>query len=95
MSDKPLLNVDVIEERIRRNLGRVMFTARWVMAPLYLGLLVALMLIVVKFVQQLAQAVPGYLALVAAWPLAILISIGLVGVLLAVSDRLSDGSGRK
>ena len=181
MSDKPLLNIDVIEERIRRNLGRVMFTARGIMAPIYLGLLVALMLIVVKFVQQVAQAVPGYLALNsndaiflvlalvdlslvanlvvivmfagwenfvgrllasqvddqpdwlgvldfstvklrligsivaiaaiqiletfvhidevkiqdAAWQLAILIGIGLVGVLLAVTDRLGDGHGRK
>jgi hypothetical protein len=69
MSDKPLLNVDVIEERIRRNRGRVMFPARPVPAAVR--------------------------SLDAAWLLAILIGIGLVGVLLAVTDRLSDGSGRK
>jgi uncharacterized protein (TIGR00645 family) len=40
-----------------------MFAARWVMAPIYLGLLVALAMVVVKFVQELVQAVPGFLTL--------------------------------
>ena len=40
-----------------------MFAARWIMAPIYLGLLVALVLVVVKFVQKLVEAVPGFLAL--------------------------------
>ena len=40
-----------------------MFAARWIMAPIYIGLLVALVLVVVKFVQKLVQAVPGFLAL--------------------------------
>ena len=31
----------------------------------------------------------------AAWQLAILIGIGVVGALLALTDRLSDGHGRK
>jgi len=63
MSDEPSLTMRLIEERIRRNVGRVMFAARWIMAPIYLGLLVALVLVVVKFVQKLVQAVPGFLAL--------------------------------
>jgi uncharacterized protein (TIGR00645 family) len=50
-----------IEERVRRNAGRAMLATRWIMAPIYLGLLVALGLIVVKFVQKLVQAVPGLL----------------------------------
>ena len=158
-----------------------MFAARWIMAPIYLGLLVALVLVVVKFVQKMVQAVPGFLALTsneaiflvltlvdlslvanlvvivmfagwenfvgrllasqsddrpdwlggldfatvklqligsivaiaaiqiletfvhidevktqdAAWQLAILLGIGVVGVLLALTDRLSEGHGRK
>jgi len=40
-------------ERARGSLGRVMLAARWIMAPIYLGLLVALMLLVVKFAQKL------------------------------------------
>ncbi len=52
-----------LEERIRRNVGRTMFAARWIMAPIYLGLLVALVLVVVKFVQKLVFALPGFLAL--------------------------------
>lgn len=49
------------EARVRRNLGRVMFVARWIMAPIYLGLLGALVLIVIKFVQKLVQSVPNIL----------------------------------
>ncbi len=61
MSDDKALWLGVVEERVRRNAGRLMFTARWIMAPIYLGLLVALALIVVKFVQKLVQAVPKLL----------------------------------
>ncbi len=61
MSDEPAAWIAVIEERVRRNAGRAMFAARWIMAPIYLGLLVALALIVVKFVQKLVQAVPNLL----------------------------------
>jgi uncharacterized protein (TIGR00645 family) len=63
MSDKSTFNIAVIEERIQRNLGRAMFAARWIMAPIYVGLLVALLMIVVKFVQKLVTSIPGFLAL--------------------------------
>jgi uncharacterized protein (TIGR00645 family) len=63
MSDKSLAWIDVFEDRIRRNLGRAMFTARWIMAPIYLGLLVALVMIVVKFIQTLVQSLPAFIAL--------------------------------
>ncbi len=55
ISDEPL------EERVRRNLGRVMFVARWIMAPIYIALLCALVLVVVKIVQKLVLAVPSIL----------------------------------
>jgi uncharacterized protein (TIGR00645 family) len=63
MSDNPPLPIEVFEERVRRNLTRVMFAARWIMAPIYLGLLVALVLVMVKFIQKLVMIVPDYLAL--------------------------------
>ncbi len=63
MSDGPPAWIEVIEQRTRRNLGRIIFAARWIMAPVYVGLLAALVLVVVKFVQKLVLAVPGYLAL--------------------------------
>lgn len=47
---------------VTRGLGRLMFTARWLMAPIYVGLLVGLALLVVKFVQKLLGLVPGLLA---------------------------------
>ena len=52
-----------LEARARRNLGRVMFLARWIMAPIYIGLLAPLCLVVVKFVQKLIGALPGLLAM--------------------------------
>ena len=50
------------EARAWRNLGRVMFLARWIMAPIYIGLLASLCIVVVKFVQKLLTALPGLLA---------------------------------
>ncbi|HEX2943928.1 MAG TPA: YqhA family protein, partial [Rhodopila sp.] len=49
------------EERARRGLGRLMFIARWIMVPVYLGLLGALALVAVKFVQRLIEVVPNLL----------------------------------
>lgn len=40
-----------------------MFAARWIMAPIYIGLLVALAMVVVKFVQKIVLALPGFLEL--------------------------------
>ena len=63
MSDKTAAWASDFESHVRRSVGRMMFTARWIMAPIYFGLLIALVLIVVKFVQKLVEAVPDYLAL--------------------------------
>jgi uncharacterized protein (TIGR00645 family) len=59
MSDKAAAT-PASEESARR-IGRLMFAARWIMAPIYIGLLVALVLVVVKFVQKLVQSVPNLL----------------------------------
>ena len=63
MNDSPAPWMEVIERRTRRNMGRALFAARWIMAPIYLGLLLALVMLVVKFVQKVVEAVPGFLAL--------------------------------
>ena len=47
-----------VEAGIGNQLGRVLLAMRWVMAPFYLGLLCALLLLVIKFVQKLVAAVP-------------------------------------
>ncbi len=49
--------------RITQCLGQLMFAARWVMAPIYIGLLVGLVLLAVKFVQKLVALVPDLLAM--------------------------------
>jgi uncharacterized protein (TIGR00645 family) len=50
-----------IPTRLTQGLGRVIFAARWLMAPIYIGLLVGLLLLAVKFVQVLAALVPELL----------------------------------
>ena len=47
-----------IPVRLTRGLGRVIFAARWMMAPIYLGLLVGLLLLAAKFVQTVITLVP-------------------------------------
>jgi len=46
------------EASIGNRFGRTLLAVRWVVAPFYLGLLCALLLLVVKFVQKLVAAVP-------------------------------------
>ncbi|HSU05281.1 MAG TPA: YqhA family protein [Acetobacteraceae bacterium] len=52
---------DALVERLERNFGRVLFATRWLMAPIYLGLLAAVVLLAIKFIQQLVSAVRGFL----------------------------------
>ncbi len=42
-------------------LERVIFGSRWLMAPFYLGLVVCLVVLLIKFLQELVHIVPGVL----------------------------------
>jgi len=44
-------------------LERVIFGSRWLLAPFYLGLIVCLAVLLVKFVQELVHIVPGVLTM--------------------------------
>jgi uncharacterized protein (TIGR00645 family) len=46
------------EERIQANVARVVFALRWIMVPFYVGLIGALLMLAVKFVQKLIAAIP-------------------------------------
>lgn len=48
---------------LTQSLGRAIFAARWLMAPIYMGLLLGLVLLVVKFLQTLWRLLPGLLAM--------------------------------
>jgi uncharacterized protein (TIGR00645 family) len=48
-----------IPTRLTQGAGRLMFAARWVMAPIYIGLLVGLILLAAKFVQTVVALVPA------------------------------------
>ncbi len=54
--EEPSVIDDIALERMQRNLGRALFATRWIMAPVYIGLLAALALVVVKFAQKLVFA---------------------------------------
>lgn len=62
MSPETVSRLAAIEERARRELGRLLFIVRWVMVPIYFGLVAALVLLAVKFLQQLVITVPGLFA---------------------------------
>ena len=44
---------------IERNLERLIFASRWIMAPFYLGLVVSLAMLLVKFMQELVHVAPA------------------------------------
>ncbi|HEY9081659.1 MAG TPA: TIGR00645 family protein [Magnetovibrio sp.] len=44
---------------IERNLERLIFASRWIMAPFYLGLVVSLAMLLVKFTQELFHVAPA------------------------------------
>ena len=46
---------------IERRLEKTIFASRWLMAPFYLGLIVALVILLIKFVQELVHFVPNVL----------------------------------
>lgn len=48
---------------MERSLERLIFASRWLMAPFYLGLVIALAMLLVKFVQELLHYLPGVLTM--------------------------------
>ena len=47
--------------KVEHTLERLIFGSRWLMAPFYLGLIVCLAVLLVKFVQEMVHIVPGVL----------------------------------
>jgi uncharacterized protein (TIGR00645 family) len=50
-----------MQTRLTQGLGRAILATRWLMAPIYVGLLAALVLLAIKFVQKLVALVPDLL----------------------------------
>ncbi len=53
---------EALTERLERNLGRALLATRWLLAPIYLGLLASLILLAIKFVQKFAQGIRDLLS---------------------------------
>jgi len=49
-------------KRVERGLERFIFASRWIMAPFYVGLVVCLALLMLKFIQELLHMIPGVFA---------------------------------
>jgi uncharacterized protein (TIGR00645 family) len=50
-----------MNKRIEHGLERFIFASRWLMAPFYLGLVVSLVLLLIKFTQELLKFIPNIL----------------------------------
>ena len=68
---------------IERFLERGLFASRWLMAPMYVGLVIALLALVVIFVQELVHVVPVILSGGAHAEDAILLALSLIDLSLA------------
>lgn len=52
-----------VKEMIERSMERTIYASRWLLAPIYLGLSVALVALTAKFFQELYHFVPHFLAM--------------------------------
>jgi len=75
------------QEKIERSLERLMYACRWLLAPIYMGLSLALLALTVKFFQELLHFLPRILELGEAdliLTLLSLIDLTLVGSLIVI-----------
>jgi uncharacterized protein (TIGR00645 family) len=61
---RPILDerIQITMQRVERGLERFIFASRWIMAPFYLGLVVCLVMLMLKFLQELLHMIPGVFA---------------------------------
>jgi uncharacterized protein (TIGR00645 family) len=72
---------------MERMLERLMFNSRWLLAPIYLGLVGAILLLVIKFVQEFLHYLPGVLSMSESELVLVILSLidmALVGNLLII-----------
>src|ERR1700733_15295176 len=55
MSELPVPAPKQTSERVRRGLECVLFNSRWLLAPFYVGLVVALAVLLLKFMRMLGE----------------------------------------
>jgi uncharacterized protein (TIGR00645 family) len=60
---------------LERALESLIFRSRWVMAPFYLGLVLSLVMLLVKFVQELAHILPGVLEMTETQMILVILSL--------------------
>ena len=61
--------------RVERALEAGIFASRWLMAPFFVGLVVALAILLVKFMQELWHSVPNMLAMSASETILVMLSL--------------------
>jgi uncharacterized protein (TIGR00645 family) len=60
---RPIMGLSVSHNIVERVLENFIFHSRWLMAPFYVGLVVSLLLLMIKFVQELFHIIPNILSL--------------------------------
>lgn len=60
---------------VERNVERVLFASRWLLAPFYLGLIVTLGMLMVKFLQEVVHYVPHLLEMDDAQVIVVVLSL--------------------
>jgi uncharacterized protein (TIGR00645 family) len=58
MTEKSTTNPATAASALERNLERVLFASRWLLAPIYLGLGLAILAIAIKFFQEIFHLLP-------------------------------------
>jgi uncharacterized protein (TIGR00645 family) len=79
----PTPEIAIPKPRLEQWLEQGLFAARWLMAPFYIGLVIALAALIVTFVQELIHEVPHILAFQAKPEDAILLALSLIDLSLA------------
>jgi uncharacterized protein (TIGR00645 family) len=61
---RPIIDewIEITMKRVEQGLERFIFASRWIMAPFYVGLVVCLALLMLKFIQELLHMIPGVFA---------------------------------
>ncbi len=62
-SDLPSAGNDDRDPLPERIIEHTIFASRWLMAPIYLGLIAALFILIITFFRELAHALPGVLSM--------------------------------
>lgn len=63
MSGGVIISEDSIKERIEDGIEQLIFSSRWILAPVFVGLIVALAILMIKFILMFAGLIPAFITM--------------------------------